>query len=114
MIEKVTIDGLVRDLGLDAALELFELWCTNSPVRLDAAGSALDEGDAAQLARIAHTLKSASAVVGAAGSAQLCAEIERSARQGELDLVRLGLHALSEEFARESRDLAAYLAASAP
>lgn len=44
---------------------------------------ALLEGDVAGLGRIAHSLKSSSATVGAAGLAGLCLELETACRQGE-------------------------------
>jgi HPt (histidine-containing phosphotransfer) domain-containing protein len=52
---------------------------------LEAMSAALVAGDAADLVRPAHTLKSSSASVGAMRLAELCRSIEASARTGELD-----------------------------
>lgn len=113
MIDEAIIDGLARDLGPGGAVEVCEMWRTDSPAKLRAAGRFLEEGAAVQVARIAHGLKSASALVGATGSAQLCADIESQARDGRLDLARVRLDALADQLGRDSRDLAAYLASSA-
>ena len=48
----------------------------------------LDEGDPVRVSRIAHTLKSSAASVGALSLARLCAEIERRHRGGAASAVR--------------------------
>lgn len=114
MIDGAIVDGLARDIGPAGAKELCELWRTDSPSRLLAIGQSIEDGDAVQVARIAHGLKSASALVGAVGSAQLCADIEGHARDGRLDLTRTELAALTDELRQESCDLAAYVTGRAP
>ncbi len=52
---------------------------------------ALDNGDAATVARASHSLKSAASVVGAEQLADTCHRFERSARDGKLDDVRMSL-----------------------
>lgn len=114
MIDRAIIDALARDLGLEGAQELCELWRTDAPTRVLALAGSLEEGDTAQAGRIAHGLKSASALVGASTCAGLCADIERHARDGHLDRARLQLTALTDAFGRESGELAAYLTPSTP
>lgn len=113
MIDSAIIDGLARDLGLAGAHELCELWRTDAPTKVVALDRSLDDGDSAQVARIAHGLKSASALVGASACARLCADIESHARDGRLDEARLRLAALADALRRESEELANYLALSA-
>jgi HPt (histidine-containing phosphotransfer) domain-containing protein len=46
---------------------------------------ALEEGDAAEVRRAAHTLKSNGAMLGATEFAELCRMLEQQAKQGDLD-----------------------------
>ena len=45
---------------------------------------ALDEGDAAEVRRVAHTLKSNGATLGATEFAELCRALEQQAKDGRL------------------------------
>jgi HPt (histidine-containing phosphotransfer) domain-containing protein len=65
--------------------------CATGLVRL------LGEGDGAAIERTAHTLKGASANVGATGLAEVCAQLEMGAHQGNLS----DAAALMEQFGEE-------------
>ncbi len=60
----------------------------------------IDEHDSGGLARTAHTLKGASANVGASGMAQVCAGLELRARQAQLDDAAVLMQQFETEFAR--------------
>jgi HPt (histidine-containing phosphotransfer) domain-containing protein len=60
----------------------------------------IDEHDSGGLARTAHTLKGASANVGASGMAQVCAGLELRARQAQLDDAAVLMQQFEAEFAR--------------
>jgi two-component system sensor histidine kinase/response regulator len=60
----------------------------------------IDEHDSGGLARTAHTLKGASANVGASGMAQVCAGLELRARQARLDDAAVLMQQFEAEFAR--------------
>ena len=60
---------------------------------------ARDAGDLDSLRRVAHTLKSASASVGALEFARLCVQVEAAARAGD----NAGMPALTECFEHEAR-----------
>ena len=51
---------------------------------LHGAARLLGEGDCHAVERTAHTLKGASANVGATGLAEVCAQVEMRAREGQL------------------------------
>ena len=67
---------------------------------------ALRARDVAGLRRLAHSLKSSSASVGAVALSAQAEEIERLARDGALDPTELLVPALDEHFARVEHELA--------
>lgn len=68
--------------------------CSTELVRL------LGEGDCHAVERTAHTLKGASANVGATGLAEVCAQVEMRAREGQLGDTADLVEQLVEEFER--------------
>ena len=76
----------LRELGGDAFLaEVIALFLTDGPVLLQAARRALDEGNAEELRRAAHTLKSNGATLGANDFAERCRALEQCAKSGRID-----------------------------
>ncbi|MBK7642169.1 MAG: Hpt domain-containing protein [Planctomycetes bacterium] len=77
------IHGL-RELGGDEEPglldELIDLYLSDAPQRMRDIEGSLCSGDWKLLERAAHTLKSASANIGALGLSALCKELESSAR----------------------------------
>ena len=59
--------------------ETVRTYLTELPHRMDAMATAIGSGDPKQVKETAHSLKSASAMLGATHMAQLCADIERAA-----------------------------------
>jgi HPt (histidine-containing phosphotransfer) domain-containing protein len=70
----------------DAALleELISIFLEDTPARLRELKEGLDGGDARVVERIAHTLKGALALLGAAPARALAAEVEAELRAGRL------------------------------
>jgi HPt (histidine-containing phosphotransfer) domain-containing protein len=89
--------GGTEDPGL--LLELIELYLADAPQRMAEMERALASDDWKLLERAAHTLKSASANIGALGLSALCKELEMQARssdhQGCNGLVRLSAESLA-------------------
>jgi HPt (histidine-containing phosphotransfer) domain-containing protein len=85
------ITGLFRE---DALLRIHEL------------RDSLDNGNVETLARAAHSLKSSSGNIGAARMYSLCATIESSARQGDLEGAASMVEQLVVELDRALRALA--------
>jgi len=79
------IDSL-RNLGgpdePDLLLELIELYLDDASGRMKDLASAMREADLEAVGRVAHTLKSSSANMGALIFADLCRDIECNVREG--------------------------------
>ena len=81
------IDGLRASVEGDTAfvIELIEAYLTDSATQLDAIESAVAAGDAEAVVRPAHTLKSASATLGAMALSVAARTLEMAGRGGSLD-----------------------------
>jgi HPt (histidine-containing phosphotransfer) domain-containing protein len=85
-LDQATLEALLDSIGGDAEfmVELIDTYLADAPEQLEAMRAGLAAGDVAELVRPAHTLKSASASLGALGLAELCRALEASARSGSL------------------------------
>lgn len=95
----------LRDLmagDLEALLDAFR---EDSRARLAAARQAWATGDLAELQSEAHSLKGASANLGAAGLAAACAALETAARAGAADLIAGALDQVGEMLAASHQAL---------
>lgn len=101
----------LRDLGGDDDPNLFdevvELFLTDTKKNVDKLVAALDGRDAPALHRVAHTMKSSSANVGAMHLSKLCFEIEKLGRAGTCD----GAQSLVDEARRHFEEVSAALTA---
>ena len=81
------IDGLRASVEGDTAfvVELIEAYLADSAAQLEAIEQAWSAGDAEALVRPAHTLKSASATLGAMPLSVAARTLESAARSGSLD-----------------------------
>lgn len=77
------------------------------PAQLTALQEASSDGDAEELHRVAHTLKSNAATFGAEGLADACRELEQAARTTEPADARELVARVEAEAARAERALAA-------
>lgn len=84
--------GIVREL-IDAFLE-------DAPAQLAALHGAIEQGDASEAQRAAHTLKSNAATFGAQALAEHCRGLEAMARQGSLEGAGALLGAVGAEWGR--------------
>ena len=86
VLDASVLKGL-RELGGEddpgLLLELVELYLGDAPQRMAEIERALASGDWKLLERAAHTLKSASANIGALGLSSICQELELQARSGD-------------------------------
>jgi HPt (histidine-containing phosphotransfer) domain-containing protein len=78
---------LAENLGLeeDEYLELIDLFVEVGTTDLDKLQSAIDDGNAEDAARAAHSLKGASGNLGLMEFSQIAKEIEEKGRNGQLE-----------------------------
>jgi len=91
VIDMDVIDGL-RELGGEEdpglVLELIEMFLDDAPKRIEEMTRGLECGDLDLMSRAAHTLKSASANMGAVLLSQICKVMEDAARKSDADSYR--------------------------
>jgi HPt (histidine-containing phosphotransfer) domain-containing protein len=87
IIDGKTLDALLDSLGgdIDFLKELTDAYLDSTPGLFAAMRQAAPAGDAAGLQRVAHTLKTGSANMGALALAALCKGLEDMGRSGVLD-----------------------------
>ncbi len=86
-IDRKVLERLSEGTGGDVGFvtELIEQFVADAPQLVAAAREGLERGDAEEVRRAAHTLKSNAATFGAHGLADAARELEELARRGELD-----------------------------
>jgi HPt (histidine-containing phosphotransfer) domain-containing protein len=102
VLDQATLDSLLESVGDDVEFlaELIDTYVADAPEQLEALHAALAAGDAAELVRPAHTLKSASASLGALGLAERCRLLEASAKTGSLDGAAQAVDGIAAEVQR--------------
>ena len=109
-IDRAVLEGL-RELQVpgepDLVAEFIRLFRDETPPLLAALRAGVGQGQADQVRKAAHTLKSSSANLGAHQMAALCAELEQRGRSGALEGTPALLAQLEQELERVSQALAA-------
>jgi CheY-like chemotaxis protein/HPt (histidine-containing phosphotransfer) domain-containing protein len=109
-IDRAVLEGL-RELQVpgepDLVAEFIRLFRDETPPLLAALRAGVGQGQADQVKKAAHTLKSSSANLGAHQMAALCAELEQRGRSGALEGTPAVLAQLEQELERVSQALAA-------
>jgi HPt (histidine-containing phosphotransfer) domain-containing protein len=107
------VQSLRESVGGDDAFvhELVETFLADSPGQLAALRAATDEGDAVEVRRVAHTLKSNAATFGIRPLSDACRELEARASEGNLDGAEQ-LVAVVDEALAEARPALQALAAN--
>ncbi|MDI9616858.1 MAG: PAS domain S-box protein [Methanothrix sp.] len=108
VLDPATLSGLreLQEPGEpDVVAELGAIFLSNAPSRIASMHEALEGSDPEALRRAAHSMKSASASIGALHLSRICAEIEALGREAKLDEVKGMMRALDAEFERVRREL---------
>lgn len=99
----------IRRIDSQGQPRLLERMCrvflSDTPQRLARLGSALERKDAVGIAFDAHTLKAASATLGALGLSELCARLEAAALDGRLEDAGATLQGIAAQFVEVQRAL---------
>jgi PAS domain S-box-containing protein len=92
----------LRDLGgVEFLVEVVDVFLADAPELIASLHSTLERGEAEELRRAAHTLKSNGSTLGAAAFAEDCRAIEQHAKEGRLE----GIPPLLDEVERDYRSL---------
>lgn len=84
VLDQGVLDGL-RELGGDDLLqELAVLFLEDAPPRIEGLRENLATNNAEELGKVAHSLKSSAANIGAMALSEICRRLEESGRQGDL------------------------------
>jgi HPt (histidine-containing phosphotransfer) domain-containing protein len=86
VIDRAVLDDLLKTVGGDRSFlaELIDGYFDDTPRQLALMRWALEVGNAAELRRAAHTLKSNSSNFGATALSSMCKELEALGKSGEL------------------------------
>jgi HPt (histidine-containing phosphotransfer) domain-containing protein len=108
IIDPKALNDLLETVGGDQAFlaELIDAYLEDSPNQLSTIESALASGRVEELRRAAHSLKSNSANFGAQNLADLCKDLEESARRNELDGADIRLEQIMAEYQKVKQALA--------
>jgi HPt (histidine-containing phosphotransfer) domain-containing protein len=82
----------------EAVIEIIDLFLESTPLRLERLREVAREGDLAALLSLAHSLRGAALQLGAREVAQLCAEAQAAAREGQASRLDPLFERLQEEF----------------
>jgi GAF domain-containing protein/DNA-binding response OmpR family regulator len=101
-VDTAVLDRLAESMGGDEAFvaELIEQFVTDSPALVATARKGLEEGDAEEVRRAAHTLKSNAATFGANELADRSRRLENAAKAGELGDGAASIDAVADELQR--------------
>jgi HPt (histidine-containing phosphotransfer) domain-containing protein len=113
VIDPSALDALSETTGGDPAflIELIDVFLADGIDLLAAMDAASAVGDASELRRAAHSLKSNSATFGATALAAIARRLEELGKAADLDPVAALLAEARQEFARVERSLSATRAA---
>jgi histidine phosphotransfer protein HptB len=102
VLDQATLEALMDSLGGDAEFmaELIDTFVADAPEQLEALNASLSAGDVEGLVRPAHTLKSASASLGALGLTERCRQLELAAKAGSLDGAAESIEGIAGELER--------------
>jgi CheY-like chemotaxis protein/HPt (histidine-containing phosphotransfer) domain-containing protein len=98
-LEAAAVDGLKELGGEEFLLEVIETFLDDAPKLITALRASNDRGDAEELRRAAHTLKSNGQTFGATVFAELCRTLEERAKRGDLEGASGLVDRIADEYA---------------
>ena len=106
-VDRETFNRLRTELGNDVKLllRLLTLFLEETPEQTEQARQALASGDVEVVLRVAHTVKGSCHLLGAGALADVAAELEKAARENELDNAREMIEAMASEFERVAEEV---------
>ncbi len=106
-LDRETFNRLRTELGNDVKLlrRLLTLFLEETPEQTEEARQALASGDMEVVLRMAHTVKGSCHLLGAPALADVAAELEKAARENQLDNAREMIEAMASEFERVAEEV---------
>ena len=98
MIDAVTFQGLRELMGADFMVELIDAYCQDTEEGIEHLRQALAAGDAVSFGRLAHSIKSSSASLGALTFSQQARELEMMGKASDLTQAGPRLERLATDF----------------
>ena len=89
----------------DVLAEILQLFLDEVPKKIRALQAAVDAGEAAQVARLAHSLKGSSGNIGANSMLDVCRRIDDLAKAGDLERVSPLVATLTSEYHRAELEI---------
>jgi HPt (histidine-containing phosphotransfer) domain-containing protein len=105
-IEIDTFQQLSADLGEEFISELVETYCTETPELIASLQKAFNDQDSETFRRIAHSIKSSSASLGAMRLSEQARELEMIGKSGDLAQAAGKLENLEAEYALVQNEFA--------
>jgi two-component system cell cycle response regulator DivK len=106
--EHAALARLIQLGGQQFASDLAAIYLDDMPLRIATAQTALRVGNAAMLAKAAHSMKSSSAQLGATDLAALCDSVEGAAERGDMATAGTFIIALEAAYAAFARWLSVH------
>jgi CheY-like chemotaxis protein len=106
-LDRRSLDN-IRSLGPDGPRilsEIINIYLNDSPILLDRLNESFNASDAQGVAKAAHSLKSTSAGLGAAGLAAICKQVEDMARGNSIDGVNALISMIGSRYEEVKRAL---------
>lgn len=102
VLDRVSLDTLIESLGGDRVflVELIDTYLADASALFDTMQQALAGGNAEELHRAAHSLKSTSASFGALALASMSRDVEEHGKAGRLDGVQTQVEQMQAEYQR--------------
>ena len=106
-VDRETFNRLRASVGNDVKLlrRLLALFLEETPEQTEQARQALASGDVEVVLRVAHTVKGSCHLLGAGTLADVTAELEKAARENQLDNDREMIEAMASEFERVAEEV---------
>jgi HPt (histidine-containing phosphotransfer) domain-containing protein len=98
MIEQAAFNELRDQVGTDFLIELIDTYCLETQELIEKLRLALAAQDAATFGRLAHSIKSSSASLGALNLSQQARELEMLGKANDLEAARPKLEQLAAAF----------------
>jgi HPt (histidine-containing phosphotransfer) domain-containing protein len=108
IIDSSIIQELIDQLGADFVVELIDTYCLETGELIEQLQQALTAGDSVSFGRLAHSIKSSSASLGATGFSLQARELEMLGKAGNLSGADVMLERLTADFLKVKHSLSEY------